>query len=87
MVTTIQLLNFFWIEVVNTTTYLTNCNPSKPNGELILEHVYVRKPPQLRHMKMFGCLAYIHISKMKGDKLVPQMLCGIFVGYDDVWHT
>lgn len=45
MVTTIQLLSFFWIEVVNPTTYLTNCNPFKPNGELILEHVYTSKPP------------------------------------------
>jgi hypothetical protein len=33
---------------------------------------------------MFGCFAYIHISKMKGGNLDPQMLCGIFVGYDDV---
>jgi hypothetical protein len=45
MVTTIQLLNVFWIEVVNTTTYLTSYNPSKLNGELILEHVYISKPP------------------------------------------
>ncbi len=69
---------------MNTRTYLTNCNPSKPNGELILEHVYNSKPHQLGHMKMFGCLAYIHISKMKRGKLDPQTLCGIFVGYDDV---
>jgi hypothetical protein len=35
-------------------------------------------------MKMLGCFAYIHIFKMKGGKLDPQTLCGIFVGYEDV---
>jgi len=32
---------------------------------------------------MFGCIAYIHISKTKGGKLDPSTLCGIFMGYDD----
>jgi hypothetical protein len=41
MVANIQLLDFLWLKVVNTTTYLNNHNPSKSNGLLIPKHVYI----------------------------------------------
>ncbi len=54
---------YLWIEVVNTATYLTNRNPACSNGGLSLKHVYSGKALNLSHLKVFGSLVYIHVSK------------------------
>ncbi len=54
------------------------------NGGLILEQVYTSKPPQLGHLKVFGCLTYIYISREKNGKLRLKAKQRIFVGYNDV---
>jgi hypothetical protein len=67
----VQLSNYLWPKAINTATCLTTHSPSKSNVGLALEHVYTHKSPQLGHLKVFGCLAYIHVSNMKGSKLDP----------------
>ncbi len=37
----------------------------------------------VRPLKVFGYLAYTHVSKMKASKLDLRALHGIFVGYDN----
>jgi hypothetical protein len=51
------------------------------------KHVYTREFPRLGHLKVFGCLAYIHVPKVGMDKLEPRAIKGIFIGYDDVSKT
>lgn len=65
MVANIQLPDFLWLKVVNITTYLSNHKPSKSNGLLIPKHIYIGKSTQPRHLEMFGCFPYIHISKTR----------------------
>ena len=38
----------------------------------------------MSHLKIFDCLAYLHISKEKRTKLDPSRKKGIFVGYYEV---
>jgi hypothetical protein len=57
------VLNYLWTKIVNTTTYLTNRNPSRSNNGLFPEHVYIRVLPNLKHLKVFGCLVYVHVGK------------------------
>jgi hypothetical protein len=54
------------------------------NGGLIPKQVYTGKPPQLGHLKVFGCLTYIYIFREKSGKLGLRAEQKIFVDYDDV---
>jgi hypothetical protein len=40
--------------------------------------------PEVIHLKIFGCLVFVHIPKKKRTKLDPSGNKGIFVGYCEV---
>jgi hypothetical protein len=84
MVINAQLPNFLWSEVVNMTIYFTNQNPTSVNGSLTPIHFSTSQPPKLNHLKMFGCLAYIHVIKLIGGKMEPRFTKNLFVGYDNM---
>ena len=46
--------------------------------------MYTGKKPEVSHLKIFGCLVYVHIPKEKRTKLDPSGKKGIFVGYCEV---
>jgi hypothetical protein len=46
--------------------------------------MFTEKKPEVSHLKIFGCLVFIHISKEKINKLEPSGKKGIFVGYCEV---
>ena len=48
------------------------------------EEMYTEKKPEVRHLKIFGCLVYVHIPKKKRTKLDPSGKKGMFVGYCEV---
>lgn len=70
--------------MINITTYVINRSPSKSIGRMSPKHVYTKVPPRLGHLKVFRCLAYIHVPKVGMNKLEPRAINGIFIGYDDV---
>ena len=39
--------------------------------------------PKVNHLKIFGCLVYVHVPKEKRLKLEPSGKKGIFFGYND----
>jgi hypothetical protein len=43
--------------------------------------MFTGKKPKVSHLKIFGCLVFVHISKEKRNKLEPSGKKGIFVGY------
>jgi hypothetical protein len=49
-----------------------------------LEEMFTRKKPKVSHLKIFGCLVFIHIPKEKRNKMDPSGKKGIFVGYCEV---
>ena len=46
-----------------------------------LEEEFTGKNPSVDHLRIFGCIVYIHIPKDKREKLVPISIKDIFVGY------
>ena len=46
--------------------------------------MYTGKKPEVSHLKIFGCLLYVHIPKEKRTKMDPSGKKGIFVGYCEV---
>jgi hypothetical protein len=46
--------------------------------------MFTRKNPEVRHIKIFGYLVFIHILKEKRNNLEPSGKKGIFVGYCEV---
>lgn len=73
----------FWIEAVNTTTYLINRGPSVPLEHKIPEEVWSRKKVKLSHLKVFGCVVHVHISDQGRNKLDPKSKKCTFIGYGE----
>ena len=83
MLTHAKLSNMFWAEVMMTTTYVINRSPSAPLDRNVPQRVWIGKDVSYRHMKVFGCLAYVHVAKDKYKKLDPKTRPCIFLGYGD----
>lgn len=76
-----KLPDVFWAEAVATATYIRNRSPTSCfEGETPYERWYKCKP-DVGHMKVFGCTAYVHVPKEKRLKLDVKSSKCIFVGY------
>jgi hypothetical protein len=45
--------------------------------------LWFKRKPDVSHLRVWGCLAYIHIQKDKRKEYSPHMEKGIFIGYPD----
>jgi hypothetical protein len=73
-----------WAEATKTTVYVQNI---LSHGALRFknpEEMFSRKNLEVSHLKIFGCLIFVHIPKEKRTKLDPSGKKGIFVGYCEV---
>ena len=78
-----NLSKMFWAEALTTKTYVINRSPSPPLDGDVPQRVCTNKDISYRHLKVFGCLAYMHVAKDKRGKLDPKTHPCIFVGYID----
>jgi len=72
-----------WAEAARTTVYVQNKISHRAIGNMTPEKKFKGKKPEVSHLKIFGCLVYIHISKDKRSKLDPSEKKGVFVGYSE----
>ena len=71
----------FWVDAISTAAYLINRGPSVPlNGELS-EEVWTSKEVTLLHLRVFGCVSYVHVDSNDRDKLDPKSRKYFFIGY------
>ena len=61
--------------------YVINRSPSVPLDGDIPQRVWTDKDVSYRHLRVFDCLAYMHISKDQRRKLDPKTRPCIFLGY------
>uniref|UniRef100_A0AAV1VFF0 Polyprotein n=1 Tax=Peronospora matthiolae TaxID=2874970 RepID=A0AAV1VFF0_9STRA len=74
----------FWAEAAMTAVYVKNRLPSpKIPHKTPFEIVYSSKP-SVKHMRVFGCQAYILTPKEKRLKWDPKARAGLFLGYEEV---
>ena len=73
-----------WAEDARTTVYVQNRTPHRVLENKTSKEVFSGKKPEVSHLRIFGCLVYIHIPKEKRKKLDPSGKKGIFVGYSKI---
>jgi hypothetical protein len=70
-----------WAEAAMVVVYVQNRLSHSALGFKTPEEIFTGKKPEVSHLKIFGCLVFIHIPKEKRNKLESSGKKGIFVGY------
>jgi hypothetical protein len=73
-----------WAEATRTTVYVHNILSCSSLGFKTYEEMFSIKKPEVSHLKIFGCLVFLHVLKEKTAKLDPSGKKGIFVRYCEV---
>ncbi|KAH9722802.1 hypothetical protein KPL70_006847 [Citrus sinensis] len=60
-----NLSKHFWAEVVTRAAYLVNRSPSSALNFRTPQEAWSGKPPDLINLRIFGCIAYAHVSQGK----------------------
>ena len=76
-----KLPKTFWAEALMMTAYVINRSPSIPLDGDISYRVWSGKDVSYRHLRVFGCLAYVHVAKDQRGNLDPKSRPCIFLGY------
>jgi hypothetical protein len=71
----------FWVEAVGTACYMVNISPSLALEDKTPQEVWTSKKPYVTHIKVFGCEAYVHVTKENRSKLDKKAEKCIFIGY------
>ena len=78
-----KLSKKFWAEELTTATYVINRSPSTPLDGDVPRRVWTGKDVSYEHLKVFGYLSYMHVTKDKRGKLDPKTHPHILLGYGD----
>ncbi|RVW88928.1 Retrovirus-related Pol polyprotein from transposon TNT 1-94 [Vitis vinifera] len=73
----------FWTDAVSTVAYLINRGPSVPMEFRLPEEVWSGKEVKFSHLKVFGCISYVHIDSDARSKLDAKSKICFFIGYGD----
>jgi hypothetical protein len=76
-----NLPNHFWAEMVSTAVYIMNQTPTTTVHGMTLEEKFTGKKPDVSHLRVFGCITYVHVPDEKRSKLDPKAEKCIFIGY------
>ncbi len=76
-----NLPNYFWVEVVATAVFIMNRTPTMAVHGMTPEKKFTGKKPDVSHLRVFGCIAYVHVPDEKRSKLDPKAEKCIFIGY------
>src|SRR6185369_1893658 len=83
MLTESGLSKKFWCEAVAAYVHVWNRVPTSAVPNTTPFEVWYRKKPDVGHLRVWGCVAYVHIQRDKRDKLGSHMEKCIFIGYPD----
>ena len=70
---------YYWAEAINTANYILNRCITSGVHEVTPEECFYGS--SLGHLKVFGCLAYVHVTAEVRSKLDPKAEKCVFVGY------
>ena len=77
-----KLSKGFWAEAVNTAAYIRNRVVTSASDETPFGRWYGRTP-DVSHFKVFGCMAYAHVSEVDRKKLDKKAMKLRFLGYSN----
>ena len=76
-----RLPHRFWAEALSTAAYLINRSPMRTlDGKTPFQAKYGKKP-NVNHLRVIGCSAYMHAPKDERKKLDPKAKKCTFLGY------
>lgn len=70
-----------WEDALNVAVYLYNITRRKDG--IVPYKLWNNREPSLKHLKVFGCAAWVRIPKERRKKLDPQAELMMFIGYHD----
>jgi len=76
-----NLTNVFWVEAINTTMYLKNRSPTRSLDYKTPFEALFRFKPAISHIRVFGCKAFVHVTKENTKKLDSKTIKCTFIGY------
>jgi hypothetical protein len=76
-----HLPNYFWAKTVATVVYIMNRTPTTTVHGMTPKEKFTSKKPHVSHLRVFGCIAYVHVLDEKKSKLDPKVEKCIFIGY------
>jgi hypothetical protein len=66
-----------------TIVYVQNISPQQVLENKTPEEIFLGDKPEVNHLRIFGCHAYVHVPKDKRTKVDPFGKKVVFVGYSD----
>ena len=78
-----KLPKSYWVEAMYTDVYLINKYTSVPRKGDVPQKVWIGKYISYQHLKVFGCLAYMHVAKDQRSNLDNKSKPCIFMGYSE----
>ena len=71
----------FWAEALSTAVYLRNRSPTKVVEDKTPYEAWSGDRPNVKHLRLFECIAYAHVPKDERKKLDSKSIKCIFLGY------
>ena len=83
-----QLPRSFWGEALNTVVHVLNLTPCVPLEFDVPDRIGSNNEISYDHLRVFGCKAFVHISKDERSKLDAKTRPCVFIGYgqDDLGY-
>ncbi|GMJ16253.1 hypothetical protein HRI_005294500 [Hibiscus trionum] len=72
----------FWAEAVSCAVYLSNRSPTKNVDNATPQEAWSGRKPSVRHIRVFGSIAYAHVPDQGRLKLDDRSSKYVFIGYD-----
>ena len=72
----------FWSYAVRTAIHVYNVTPIAKDGFKTPKKMWSGLTPDISHLRIFGCSAYVTINKKKRQKLDPKSQEMTFIGYE-----
>jgi len=76
-----NLPTYFWVEAVSNTIYIMNRTPTITVYGMTPKEKFTGKKLDVTHLKVFGCIPYMHVPDKKRSKLDPKAEKCIFIRY------
>ena len=73
----------FWADAISTVVYLINREPSVPIEFRLPREVWSGKEVKFFHLKVFGCVSYVHIDSDAHSKFDTKSKICFFISYGD----
>ncbi|CAL8125961.1 unnamed protein product [Prunus armeniaca] len=74
----------FWPEVINWSVHILNRSPTLAVKNMTPKEAWTGCKPAVDHFRIFGCLAYAHVSDQKRGKLDDKSVKCVLLGVSEV---